>query len=128
MRILVDTHILIWWMGFPKLVPKAIRVSIEESKNQVFVSAVSAWEIAFKTARKRLEFPATFLDDFDKSLAAISFSPLNLTTEHAVFAGRMLVSHKDPFDRLIAGQAICEYMALATVDSAMREMGASVIS
>ena len=124
----MDTHILIWWMGFPKLVPKAIRVSIEESKNQVFVSAVSAWEIAFKTARKQLEFPATFLDDFDKSLAAISFFPLNLTTEHAVFAGRMLVSHKDPFDRLIAGQAICENMALATVDSAMREMGASVIS
>jgi PIN domain nuclease of toxin-antitoxin system len=128
MKILLDTHILVWWIGNPALVPNSIRTAVADGSNMVYVSAVSAWEIAYKTSLSRLDFPNAFLDDFDRSLAAMSFSPLSLSASHAVVAGRLDAVHKDPFDRLIAGQAICEGMMIATVDAAMRTMGVSVIT
>jgi PIN domain nuclease of toxin-antitoxin system len=127
MKLLLDTHTLIWWTSEKGRTGAEARRLIHDPATEVHVSVVSAWEIAIKVQRRTLSFDDTFLDAFDDRVAHLGWTMLPILASHAVAAARLPGSHKDPFDRLLAGQAIVENLTIATVDPQLATLGASVI-
>lgn len=123
MRILLDTHaVLWWWLDDPKLSLKA-RSLIEDSENEIFVSAASALEIAIKVRIGKLPEARRLMEDFGASLAQHGFSPLDITTAHACHAGLLDGRHGDPFDRILAAQSSLEGMAVVSNDKSVGLLG-----
>lgn len=121
MRVLLDTHLLLWALAAPAKLPAAARKRIEAG--EVFVSAASIWEISIKSGLGRLEA------DPQEVLAAIApagFSLLPITGEHAAKVRELPSLHKDPFDRMLVAQASIEPMILLTNDEALAGYGAIV--
>ena len=122
-RFLLDTHTFLWWhWNAPELGPLA-RSVIQRPGNAIFVSAVSNYEMAYERNRGRLEAPENLTD----YLIRAGFLPLPLSLRHAEEAGRLPLSHRDPFDRMLAAQAMVEGLILITNDSAMRGFGVSIL-
>ena len=113
MRLLLDTHILLWWLADDPVLPGPARDAIASPGNEVLVSAATAWEIAIKTAAGRLEVPGNLLEAID----ATSFDTLPITVAHALAAGQLPAHHADPFDRMLIAQSRAEHCALVSVDS-----------
>jgi PIN domain nuclease of toxin-antitoxin system len=112
MNLLLDTHVLIWaFADDPRLAPSA-RELIGDGNNQVFVSAATAWEIAIKRALGKLEAPSDYLE----GLRRYRFTPLDITTEHALGVERLPPHHDDPFDRVLVAQAQAERLTMVTRD------------
>lgn len=112
MRLLLDTHILIWWLtGSSRISPES-REAIRKGKNQVFVSSASAWEIAIKRGLGKLRAP----DDLKAQIGLARFEALNITIDHALAAGDLPAHHSDPFDRLLVAQALVEDLTVVTHD------------
>ncbi|MGH3611777.1 MAG: type II toxin-antitoxin system VapC family toxin [Pseudonocardia sp.] len=115
MRLLLDTHALLWWLfGLPRLGPAA-RAAIVDPVAEVFVSGVSAAEIAIKQAKGRLDAP----DDLPAQLAANGFTELRLSVLHGLAVAELPSHHGDPFDRMLVAQARVEGLTLVTADRAM---------
>jgi len=115
MRLLLDTHVVLWWMfGLPRLGPAA-QAAIADPTAEVRVSGISAGEIAIKQSLGRLEAP----DDFVARLTEDGFSELPLTTAHGLALAELPLHHRDPFDRLLVAQARVEGLTLVTADRAM---------
>lgn len=113
-RILLDTHALLWWgLDDPHLSRTAATV-IGSADTVVHVSAASAWEIATKVRRGRLEVADWLAADLGNYLAAQGFRALSVTLEHALRAGRLPGPHNDPFDRMLIAQAQAEQLALVS--------------
>jgi PIN domain nuclease of toxin-antitoxin system len=109
--LLLDTHILIWWLAdSPRLSRKALKL-IQDTAI-VWVSAVSAWEIESKRARGLLDAP----DDLEATLMARDLRLLSLTVAHAIAAARLPMHHRDPIDRMLVAQASLESLTLLTAD------------
>lgn len=117
MKLLLDTHALIWAATDPdRLSPKA-REAIGDTGNDVWVSAISGWEIVIKRARGRLTFP-----DPDRTmLRHLGFTELPIELAHAAEVGRLPDVHRDPFDRMLVAQARHERMKLVTADQTLAE-------
>ena len=114
MRLLLDTHDLIWWLaGDEKLSPRA-RDAIADEGNAVAVSAASAMEVATKHRIGKLPDAALLAQDFESIVADQGFSELSISVRHARLAGEMGIAHKDPFDRLLIAQALAEDMVLVS--------------
>jgi PIN domain nuclease of toxin-antitoxin system len=111
LRLLLDTHVLIWWSGGKPIAPTAAS-AIRSPENEVLVSAASVWEAEIKAATGRLLLRA----DLDTELAQHSFEPLDISPAHAVAAARLPVHHRDPFDRMLVAQAQLEDLTLVTRD------------
>jgi len=99
-RLLLDTHVLLWWLNDSDL-GQAARDAIADPGNEIFVSAASAWEIAIKEALGRLRGPV----DLHAEISANGFQPLPITIEHGLAAGALPRHHEDPFDRMLIAQA-----------------------
>ena len=127
MRLLVDTHVIIWWVLTPDDLSKTVDQLLLGTATEVLVSPVSAFEISRKHGLGKLLFDSAFIANFDARIEALSWFELPLTNAHAVAAGRLVGSHKDPFDRLLAAQAIAEGLTIATIDPALAALGAKVI-
>lgn len=112
MSLLLDTHILLWWLSDDPLLPAAAREAIASPENEVIVSAASAWEIAIKKSAGRLDAP----DDLVEALEANDFETLPITPAHAIAAGTLPPHHSDPFDRMLIAQARTDGLTLITVD------------
>lgn len=112
MSLLLDTHILLWWLADDPQLPTAAREAIASPDNEVMVSAAAVWEIAIKKAVGRLEAP----DDLLEVLTTNDFQTLTITASHAVLAGGLPPHHSDPFDRMMIAQARAENLTLASVD------------
>lgn len=112
MRILVDTHVLLWWFGSSDRLPAQHAALIEDARNDLWVSAASAWEFSIKQNLGKLGAP----DDFRAAVVASGFDELAISHEHALTAGQLPLLHRDPFDRLLVAQAQIEQMAIMTVD------------
>lgn len=113
LNLLLDTHPLLWWCtSDAKLSPKA-KKAIARDDIQVFVSAVSAWEIATKVRMGKLEWAATAGTVNDYVLAQ-GFRALPISLDHAERAGQLAIPHRDPFDRMLMAQALAEDMWLAS--------------
>ncbi len=111
MRLLLDTHALLWWLADESLTPDA-RDAIADPANLVVVSAASAWEISIKKALGKLTAP----DDLEQQLQAGGLVPLPISIAHGVAAGRLPRHHEDPFDRMLIAQAFAEGLTIMTRD------------
>lgn len=112
MRLLLDTHVLIWWLAASPHVPSDVRDVIAAGDNQILVSAVTAFEISTKKSLGKLDAP----DDLEKQIEAAHFTALPVTVRHGLEAGRLPWHHRDPFDRLLVAQARCDDLTLVTAD------------
>ena len=114
MRLLLDTHALLWWSeGSERLSRRAVDL-ITDEENDVFVSAVSAMEIATKFRLNKLPGARRWALAFEAELEAEGFGALPIAINHARIAGGLPIPHKDPFDRLLIAQASIEGMTLVS--------------
>lgn len=127
MRLLLDTHIVIWAVAKRRRLPKQIVEALVDPDNSVGISAVSAWEIALKRRSGKLDFNGDFLASFYDSVRGLGFEPLGLTATHMVRGAQLDSRHKDPFDRMLAGQALVEGLTVVTADPAFKAMGVKVL-
>jgi PIN domain nuclease of toxin-antitoxin system len=122
MRLLLDTHVLLWWLADdPALSKQARRLIANEP--EVFASAASAWEIAIKRAVGKLEAP----EDLPAALAAGGIGRLPIGFEHAAAAGALPRHHDDPFDRMLVAQAQHEGLTLLTSDARISRYGVATL-
>lgn len=112
MSLLLDTHILLWWLSDDPLLPATALEAISLPDNEVLVSAAAVWEIAIKKAVGKLEAPDDLLD----ALITNDFQALEITASHALLAGGLPGHHSDPFDRMMIAQARAEHLTLVSVD------------
>ena len=117
MRLLLDTHILLWALDQDSRLSVAVRRAIESADNDVFVSIASVWEIAIKHAAGRLDAP---VDQLPEVLREMRAEPLPMTVHHALAAARLPRHHDDPFDRMLIAQARLDGLILITHDKAIR--------
>ena len=122
MRLLLDTHILIWWLADDRKLTKNARAIIANPDNDVLVSAVSLWEISIKVALGRLEVE---LDDLEQNVVANGFRSLPINYRHALTAGRLPAIHRDPFDRMLIAQASVEELRVVSHDRVFERYGLS---
>jgi len=121
-RLLLDTHVLLWWLADDRKLGKKAREIIASSNNDVLVSAASVWEAAIKTALGRLEIE---LDDLENAIIQNGFRPLPIGFQHAVTAGRLPPVHRDPFDRMLVAQASVEELRIVSHDRLFERYGLS---
>ena len=112
MRVLLDSHVVLWWLEDNKLLGSKSRQLISQA-DEVFVSAVTNWELGIKRALGKLSMP----DGLRDVLAADGFDSLTITAEHAELAPELPSHHSDPFDRMLVAQAQLESLVLVTADS-----------
>lgn len=127
MKLLLDTHAVVWWwLDDPRLPAKA-RDAIADPTNLVHVSAASAWEIATKSRAGKWPDVARIVDEFPALLRKSRFVPLPITVEHAARAGALPGAHRDPFDRMLAAQSAAEAAPLVTADTLFASLGTDVL-
>lgn len=125
MRLLLDTHLLLWAMAASRKLPKAVKSQLLDSNNEVYYSAASLWEVAIKHDLRRKDFRID-PDSLLGALRASGFLELPVTAAHAVAVTRLPPIHKDPFDRLLVAQGMSEPMVLLTNDTILAGYGAGV--
>ncbi|HEX5183360.1 MAG TPA: type II toxin-antitoxin system VapC family toxin [Allosphingosinicella sp.] len=114
MRLLLDTHALLWaFLDSPRL-SAAARAAIASPENEKLVSAVSAMEVTLKHRRGRLDEAAPFIRDGRMVLEGLDYTPLPIGFDHASLAGSLDIAHKDPFDRLLIAQARIERVPIVS--------------
>ncbi len=123
MRILLDTHLLLWWLAGSSELPPGARPLLQNPENPVFVSAVSMWEIWLKQSLGKLRLPA----DFERRFTEEPFESLPLTAAQARRVALLPWHHRDPFDRMLVAQASVENLILLTADARLNAYGDFVI-
>lgn len=124
MKVLLDTHVVLWWLAADPALPARARDVIADPDTVVVVSAATAWEIAIKRAMGRLEAP----DDLVGALRDNAFESLPITVEHGLAAGALPGHHADPFDRMLIAQAQVETLTLVTVDRRFSDYAVEVLA
>ena len=114
MRLLLDTHALLWWLDGNEAMALRVRTVVDAPDSVVFVSAASAWEIATKHRIGKLPVAARIVGRLSEVLARQNFLELPITLAHAERAGMLVGEHRDPFDRLLIAQALCETLTLVS--------------
>lgn len=120
MRLLADTHALLWWLAGASELSADASAALADPANEVHVSSASAWEIATKCRRGKLQFQQEQVPRLALIIAAEGFRPMALTLEHMLRAGSYSQVHSDPFDRMLAAQCEIENLTLVTRDPAFR--------
>lgn len=123
MRLLLDTHTLLWWAHEPDKLSRAAFDGIADGENEVVVSAVSAMEIATKQRKGQLEYDSSLAHRFVPDVTAHGFATLPVRCEHAERAGGYRSRHADPWDRLLAAQAQIDDLMLVSSDRQMETFG-----
>ncbi len=127
MRLLLDTHALLWWWTDDARLSAAVHDLISDEATEVLVSAASAWEISTKQRLGKLGLGASVVPRYPALLAADGFVHLPIAAEHALLAGSYPQPHRDPFDRMLAAQAEIERLPLASCDSALGLFGVELV-
>lgn len=122
-RLLLDTHTLLWWLADDPQLGVNSRRLIEDGRNTVLVSAVSAWEISIKKALGKLDAP----DDLDILVEEEGFEELSISFFHGEKAGELPPIHRDPFDRMLVAQAQAEGLDIVTRDENIPRYGIKTI-
>ncbi len=123
MKLLLDTHALLWWLSGDKKLPKAVVKFIGTKDTDVYVSAASAWEIATKVRIGKLPEAEWLSGQFMRVVKDQGFSELPVSIRHGDLAGSLPGIHRDPFDRVLAAQSLLEGMAIATNDIDLKSFG-----
>ena len=122
-RLLLDTHVFIWWISGNESLGQVARGLIANVDNQIYVSAVTVWEMSIKQQLGKLNAPG----DLESVIERCGFSPLPIGLFHAQQAGSLPTYHRDPFDRMLVAQAQAEGLAIVTQDAAFPDYGVRLI-
>jgi PIN domain nuclease of toxin-antitoxin system len=123
MRILLNTHALLWWLAGDRRLSRRVRAAIEDEQNPVFVSAASAWEVSTKHRIGRLPDAGALATDFASVVASQGFVGVDITLDHGQRAGALPGPHRDPFDRMLIAQAQAEDFDLASNEALFDRYG-----
>jgi PIN domain nuclease of toxin-antitoxin system len=121
--LLLDTHVLLWWLADDQTLTPGARSAIAAGQNLVFVSTASAWEISIKRSLGKLDAPSDLVDQIERN----RFQPLSITVDHAYAAGALPRHHEDPFDRMLVAQALAGELTLVTRDPRFRVYGVELL-
>jgi PIN domain nuclease of toxin-antitoxin system len=113
MNLLIDTHVLLWWLDANPSLSEKAKSTIADGSNLVLISAAVIWEIRIKQAMGKLEIPSNFRQVLDRQ----SFEMLAINAEHAHAVGDLPAHHLDPFDRMLIAQAKVERLTIVTRDT-----------
>jgi PIN domain nuclease of toxin-antitoxin system len=127
MRVLVDTHALVWWLLDKPSLSSRSRALFADDENEILVSAAVAWELATKARSGKWPVALAIATQIASVIAENRFTPLSITIEHARVAGLFIWDHRDPFDRMLAAQAQLEGIPLLSADPVFRSFGTPVI-
>lgn len=116
MRLLLDTHVLLWWLNSPSHLDPAAEAAISDGNNEIFVSAATIWEVAIKRSIGRLTIPMPLTSTMTKA----GLAELPVRWDHARRVARLPDHHRDPFDRVLVAQAIEERLVIVTRDPLVR--------
>jgi len=119
MNLLLDTHVLLWWMDDDPTLLQGAREAVADGGNMVFVSAATIWEIRIKHALGKLEIPVNFREVLEQQ----AFEMLSISADHAHRIGELPMHHRDPFDRMLIAQALVEGFTLITRDTRFKQYG-----
>lgn len=123
MSLLLDTHVLLWWLSDDRSLAPAVKARIADPQTPVYVSAVSAWEISIKKALGKLSAPDDLLDQMRSG----GFSELPISIADGLSAGALPRHHEDPFDRMLIAQATHHGLTLVTRDATFETYGIAVL-
>ena len=123
MNVLLDTHILLWWLKEDKKLSSLHRNTISDSANVCFISAATIWEISIKSKLGKLKIT----DNYVSELREEGFLELPISWDHAARIKNLPLIHTDPFDRMLIAQAQIEELVLATVDERIKQYDVQVI-
>jgi len=116
MRLLLDTHIWLWWQLAPERLSARARECIGVATNEVYLSSVSSWEMAIKIAAGKLQLPRPLQEMVPESLVQDGFVNLPVQPAHCFHLQELPMLHRDPFDRMLIAQAIAESCTILTAD------------
>ncbi|HEX5597943.1 MAG TPA: type II toxin-antitoxin system VapC family toxin [Micromonosporaceae bacterium] len=122
MRLLLDTHVVIWWLLDDPTLSEELKATIDEEP-EVYVSSATVWEVAIKQALGKLKEPA----DLPERIRDADFRELSIKSAHAIAAGRLPMIHRDPFDRMLIAQAQCENLSLVTRDVDIQKYDVAIL-
>lgn len=122
-RLLLDTHVVLWWLTDDPTLPDHVKAIID-GEADVFVSAASVWEVSIKQARGKIEEPANLAATIRDS----ELRHLPIGAAHAVVAGQLPPIHRDPFDRMLVAQSICDDLTLVSRDRDIRRYDVRVLN
>ena len=123
MRLLLDTHALIWWLAGSDRLPVAAQRAIADEENDKLISAASAWEITTKVRLGKLPGAEEFAEDVAGAIAGEGFEALPITVDDAARAGSLPEPHRDPFDRILIAQALAGNLVLISRESLFDRYG-----
>ena len=123
MRLLLDTHALIWWLAGSNRLPVAAQRAITDDENDKLISAASAWEITTKVRLGKLPGAEEFAEDVAGAIAGEGFEALPITVDDAARAGSLPGPHRDPFDRILIAQALSGNLVLISSESLFDRYG-----
>lgn len=122
MRLLLDTHAFLWWVGDDRRLGPEARAAISNPDNVIWVSAATAWEIAIKRAKGKLT-----AGDIEASIDENRFRALAIEVVHGIAAGNLPPHHRDPFDRVLIAQAQHESLSVVTDDNAFQAYDIEIV-
>jgi PIN domain nuclease of toxin-antitoxin system len=126
-KLLLDTHVLLWALLEPQKLSPALRIALEDSDNTLLVSAATAWKIATKWRLGKLQQARAVVENYVMALHRLAAVELPISGAVARAAGLWEVPHRDPFDRLLAAQAKADQLVLASTDPAFAQFAGVVV-
>lgn len=127
MRLLLDSHALIWLLGGDARLSHVARQAITTDADATYVSAASAWEITTKHRLGKLPEAAMLARNFESTIVRAALHPLSVTVQHADLAGNLTIPHEDPFDRMLIAQALIEGLEFVSNEARFDAFGVSRI-
>ena len=123
MRLLLDTHVFLWWLTGNPRIPTSVRLAIVEEGNAKLISAASAWEITTKHRTGKLTEADEFVSNIKEAIAGEGFEELPITVGDAALAGSLPGPHRDPFDRMLIAQAQAHDLVLISGEALFDRYG-----
>ena len=118
MRILADTHLLLWAAAEPERLSSYAQTVLDDAQNEILFSTASVWETSIKSSQRRPDFPVS-PSSWRRNLLDVGYRELLITSEHVLAVASLPAIHRDPFDRLLAAQAQVEGLLLITSDATL---------
>ena len=126
-RVLLDTHVLLWWLFDDQRLTSLARGIIRNPDNTIFVSSASGWEISTKYRLGKLSHAEEAVHNLPSLLRRAYMDVLSISIEHALTAGTLPGPHRDPFDRMLIAQSQIEKLPIVTSDSAFKQYSVSIV-
>ncbi len=127
MRLLLDTHVVLWALGEPTRIAGGVRSQIADTANELAVSAATAWEVAIKTKLGKLNVPGSVGDWLIPAVAELGAQWLAISAEHAAAVEVLPLHHRDPFDRMLVAQARQDGWTIVTADASFGAYGVPLL-